>query len=320
MEHEEEDWEGVLISSVTLLLQDFLITLDAIQSNPPNWGLDRIDQASLPLDTTYAYNYDGTGVRVYIIDTGIRASHTQFGGRVTCGINLFGGTGCADGKGHGTHVAGIIGGISSGVAKNVQLVDVNVFGSRSTAAFSTVLAAYDYILAEKKANPTVPMVINMSLSVAAFKSEFENLVNKAVAANITVVVAAGNNAGDACQSSPAYVTSAITVGATDAFDKRANYSNYGPCVDLYAPGSKILSSFMHNDTSLVTLNGTSMACPHVSGAAALYLQKNPTWTPAQVREAMRGNATKAIARIWFPFNLYLKFRRTTRLLLQTDNI
>ena len=279
-----------------------------------------MDQDSLPLDNRYEYNYDGTGVKIFVLDTGIRATHNQFGGRVTCGINLRGGTGCNDVQGHGTHVAGIIGGSTVGVAKNVQLVDVNIFGNSTSTTFSAILAAFDYVIAEKKANPTVPMVINMSLGIEGVRLGYKDVVNKAVAANIVVVAAASNGGGNSCNYSPAFVTSAITVGATDSLDKRASFSNYGTCVDLYAPGVKIVSTYKDSDTSLATLSGTSMAAPHVTGAAALYLQKNPTWTPAQVWEAMKNDATRAIARIWFPLPLYLKFRGTTRLLLQTNNI
>lgn len=311
-----------MLTASFIYFQDFFIQLDAVQNNPSNWGLDRIDQANLPLDKRYEYDYDGTGVKVFVIDTGIRASHTQFVGRITCGIDLLGigGSGCADTQGHGTHVAGIIGGTSSGVAKRVQLVDVNVFGNSDTAAFSTILAGLDYVVAEKSANPTVPMVINMSLGSIGVTQEFDQAINEAVAAEIVVVVAAGNNRGDSCNFSPAFVTNAITVGASDVSDQRALFSNYGACVDLYAPGVNILSSFIYDDNSGVTLSGTSMAAPHVAGAAALYLDKNPTWTPAQVWNEMQKDTKEAIVRSLFPFRLFLRTRGTTKRLLQTDNI
>lgn len=293
-----------------------------MQFNPPSWGLDRIDQASLPLDGAYEYNYDGTGVQVYVIDTGIFAAHQQFGSRVKCGPNLVGvgGNGCADTQGHGTHVAGTIGGVSVGVAKKVELIDLNVFGSSNGAFFSTILAALEYVVEEKKANPSIPMVINMSLGSAGVIPEFDQAINEAVAAKIVVVVAAGNSAGDSCKYSPAFVPNAITVGASDVLDRRAPFSNYGACVDLYAPGVNILSAFIINDTHGVFMSGTSMAAPHVAGAAALYLQKNPSWSPGQVWDAMQRDATKAIARSWLPLRLFLRLRRTTRLLLQINNI
>ncbi len=298
------------------------MTLDAVQRNPPNWGLDRIDQTSLPLNNTYIFNYNGTGVRVYVVDTGIRASHTQFQGRVTCGFNPFGfgNNGCVDTQGHGTHVAGIIGGLTVGVAKHVQLVDVKVFGTERSTPFSIIRAGIEYVIAEKEANPTIPMVINLSLGSEGVQFEYEEAINEAVAANVVVVVAAGNSAGNSCQNSPAFARSAIAVGATDELDLRANFSNYGACVDLYAPGVSILSSSILGDTRGIRLSGTSMAAPHVAGAAALYLERNPTWTPAQVWDAMKADAVVAIPRIWLPFRLFLKFRTTTRLLLQTDNI
>ncbi len=295
------------------------MTIDAVQRNPPNWGLDRIDQNSLPLNQTYIFNYNGTGVRVYIVDTGIRASHTNFEGRVTCGFSYFGST-CGDTQGHGTHVAGIVGGLTVGVAKKVQLMDVKVFGNDRLTSFSAIRAGFDYIIAEKRANPTIPMVINLSLGTVGVKPEYEVAINEAVAANIVVVVAAGNNASDSCQNSPSYVKNAITVGATDELDLRANFSNYGACVDLYAPGVSIVSTYIYGDTSGARLSGTSMAAPHVAGVAALFLERNPTWTPAQVWTAMKADARRAIALIWWPVRQFLKFRTTTRLLLQTDTI
>jgi subtilisin family serine protease len=206
------------------------------------------------------------------------------------------------------------------VAKHVQLVDVKVFGTERSTPFSIIRAGIEYVIAEKEANPTIPMVINLSLGSEGVQFEYEEAINEAVAANVVVVVAAGNSAGNSCQNSPAFARSAIAVGATDELDLRANFSNYGACVDLYAPGVSILSSSILGDTRGIRLSGTSMAAPHVAGAAALYLERNPTWTPAQVWDAMKADAVVAIPRIWLPFRLFLKFRTTTRLLLQTDNI
>ena len=223
-------------------------------------------------------------------------------------------------RGHGTHVAGTIGGSAVGVAKKVQLVDLNVFGPNDGAAFSAIFAALEYVVAEKKANPSIPMVINMSLGSPGMDQFFGQAVNKAVAANMVVVLAAGNSASNSCNFSPSYVTNAITVGASDVSDRRAPFSNFGPCVDLYAPGVSILSSFIFSDTDSTVLSGTSMAAPHVAGAAALYLQKNPTWNPAQVWDAMKRDATRAIRRTFLPLRLTIRVRGTTRLLLQTDNV
>ncbi len=301
------------------LLQDFKLHLHTVQPNPPNWGLDRIDQANLPLDNAYEFNYDGSGVEVYVIDTGIRATHEQFGDRVRCGIQLIDNA-CIDRQGHGTHVAGTIGGAAVGVAKNVQLVNVNVFGANDYALFSTLFAALEYVRQEKQANPSIPMIINMSIGFRGVFPAFERAIDDVVAEGIVVVVSAGNSARSSCQFSPASATNVITVGASDKWDRSARFSNYGACVDIYAPGVDILSSSNLNDSIGAVFSGTSMAAPHVAGAAALYLQRNPTWTPTQVWNAMQSDARDAIVRAKFPFRKFVRARGTTHLLLQTDNI
>ena len=293
-----------------------------MQTNPPNWGLDRIDQANLPLNDSYEYTFDGTAVTVYILDTGIRSTHEQFGSRVTCGKNFIDGETCEDSNKHGTHVAGTVGGSTAGVAKNVNLVTVKVFGADGSGSFSTILSAVEFVIAQ---TPGTPRVINMSLGGRGISAEFEEGINEAVAAGIVVVVAAGNEARKACLSTPAFVPSAITVGASDIEDGVAFFSNHGSCVDIFAPGVDIYSAGWLADDQYVFLSGTSMAAPHVAGVAALYLQANPTWTPDQVWNAMRDDAIDAI---FFPIRLlpfrriarYFRTRQTTALLVQTQKI
>lgn len=275
------------------------------QNAPANWGLDRIDQSNLPLDNVYTTRCDGARVQVYILDTGIRKSHVEFGGRATCGANFVVGEDCRDYDGHGTHVAGTVGGATFGVAKKVDLVDVKIFNRDGVGSLSALLAGIDHVVAQKNKNPSKPMVLNMSLGAVGTSMEIKQAVDEAVAAGIVVVVAAGNRGVDACNYSPAFVPNAITVGATDKQDIRPVWSNFGSCVDIHAPGVLIVSASFLNDNSATILSGTSMSAPHVAGAAALYLQSNPKWTPAQVWNAMRDDATAAV-------------QGTNRLLLQTQ--
>lgn len=263
------------------------------QNSPANWGLDRIDQSSLPLDNVYSSRCDGTLVQVYILDTGIRLTHVEFGGRASCGANFVSGEDCQDYDGHGTHVAGTVGGATYGVAKRANLINVKVFNRDGAGSLSTVLAGIDHVITQKNKNPSKPMVINMSLGAPGTSTEIRNAVDEAVAAGIVVVVAAGNQGVNACNYSPAFVPNAITVGALDQQDVRPTWSNFGSCVDLSAPGVSIVSASFMNDRSATILSGTSMAAPHVAGAAALYLQANPSWTPAQVWRAIRLDATNA---------------------------
>ncbi len=301
--------------------QDFIVTIDTVQTDP-TWGLDRIDQTSLPLDETYEYAYDGTGVKVYILDTGIRSTHQEFAGRVTCGENFVIGEDCEDANGHGTHVAGTVGGLTVGVAKNVDLVTVKVFGFDGSADFSTIIGAIEFVITD---SPGTRKVINMSLGGPGRFTAFEDVINDAVAAGIVVVVAAGNEATRACDSSPSFVPSAVTVGASDIVDAAAVFSNHGSCVDIFAPGVDIYSAYWFDDDAYAILSGTSMAAPAVAGAAALYLEANPTWTPDQVWNAMRDDAVDAVyfPRKLLPFRSIARFfraRRTTGLLLQTKSI
>jgi subtilisin family serine protease len=256
------------------------------------WGIDRIDQRDRPLSTTFTYLNTGVGVRAYIVDTGIRLTHTQLAGRAVTGYDAVtaGGT-ASDCNGHGTHVAGTVGGTTHGVAKGVSLVAVRVLNCQGSGTNAGVIAGVDWVAN----NAVQPAVANMSLGGGA-NTTLDNAVKNAVARGITFVVAAGNGnffgiAQNACNYSPARVPEAITVGATTSTDAKASYSNYGSCLDIFAPGSSITSSWYTNDTATNTISGTSMASPHVAGVAALYLQSNPTATPAQVVSALTTNAS-----------------------------
>ena len=275
--------------SVMLVEQDQTMSISATQSGA-TWGIDRIDQRTLPLSTTYVYNADGTGVTVYIIDTGMNLSHTQFTGRASTGYDAVtaGGT-AADCNGHGTHVAGTVGGTTYGVAKSVNLVAVRVLDCAGSGTTSGVIAGIDWVTANKR----LPAAANMSLG-GGVSAALNTAVKNSVAAGVVYAVAAGNDGGDACLHSPAAEPTAITVGATDINDGFASFSNRGSCVDINAPGVNITSAWYNTNTATNTISGTSMATPHVAGAAALYLQTNPTATPAQVDAALKTNASTTV--------------------------
>jgi subtilisin family serine protease len=269
--------------------EDGAVTRSSTQSSA-TWGLDRIDQASLPLNSTYNYYADGTGVRAYILDTGIRATHTDFGGRVVAGFTAINdGNGTNDCDGHGTHVAGTVGGTRWGVAKNVTLVPVRVLDCAGSGTWSGVIAGVDYVTAQKNSLGG-PMVANMSLGGGAV-STLDTAVNNSVAAGVVHAVAAGNSNANACNYSPARAVSAITVGSTTSTDARSSFSNFGSCVDMFAPGSSISSAWYTGDTAAASLSGTSMASPHVAGAAALALQVYPTASAADITNLLKTNAT-----------------------------
>jgi subtilisin family serine protease len=269
---------------VAFVEEDAVVTADATQSNPP-WGLDRIDQRSRPLNAIYTFNWTGAGVFAYVIDTGIRTAHTQFGGRAANVFDAFGGNG-QDCNGHGTHVAGTIGGSTFGVAKSVNLRGVRVLNCSGSGTNSGVIAGVDFV----RLNRQNPAVANMSLGGGA-SSALDTAVNNLSNSGVPIAVAAGNSNANACNSSPARAANAITVGSTTTTDARSSFSNFGTCLDLFAPGSGILSAWFTSNTATATLSGTSMASPHVAGVAALYRQFNPGASAATVRNAIVNGAT-----------------------------
>ncbi len=274
--------------NVDYIEQDRTVALNQVSpENSATWGLDRIDQADRPLNSQYYFNYTGAGVNAFIIDTGIRADHAEFTGRVLAGYNAVADTnGTNDCNGHGTHVSGTVGGTTWGVAKGVSLIPVRVLDCTGSGSYSGVIAGIDWVAASSLR----PAVANMSLGGGASAS-LNAAVAGAVGKGVTMVVAAGNSNVDACSSSPAGEPSAITVGATDSGDVRATYSNYGSCVDIFAPGSSITSAWNSSSTATNTISGTSMASPHVTGVAALALAANPAASPAAVATFLSANAT-----------------------------
>jgi subtilisin family serine protease len=272
--------------SVAYVEQDQLMALQSTQSNAP-WGIDRIDQRALPLTGSYVYNADGSGVTVYIIDTGINYTHVEFGGRAVKGIDIYtpGGT-AEDCQGHGTANASIAGGATLGVAKHVRLVAVRVGNCAAGMSTSNTIAGVDWVTA----NRTLPAVANMSIAVG-LSAALNQAVENSIATGVVYVAAAGNNNFDACQLSPASAPDVITVGSTNSSDVFSYFSNWGPCVALSAPGEVISMAWVGSTTATNVAGGTSYASPHVAGIAALYLHAHPTATPYQVRAAILANAT-----------------------------
>ena len=276
--------------NVSYIEADSRVTASDTQS-PVTWGLDRIDQRSLPLSNSYTYNATGTGVTAYIIDTGIRFAHTQFGGRAVSGFDSVDGGSADDCNGHGTHVAGTVGSTSYGVAKGVRLVAVRVLNCQGSGSNSGVIAGVDWVTGNHAAGQ--PAVANMSLGGGA-NTSLDNAVNTSINDGVSYLVAAGNNNVNACNSSPARVAAAITVGSTTSSDSRSSFSNYGSCLDIFAPGSSITSAWHTSNTATNTISGTSMASPHAAGVAALYLQTNGSASPSTVRNAIVNTATPGV--------------------------
>jgi subtilisin family serine protease len=270
---------------VSYVEQDSKMRKSATQRAPASWGLDRIDQAALPLDRAYTFAGEGAGVQAYVVDTGTRLTHQEFAGRIDGGYNTArdrnNSGDASDCQGHGTHVAGTVAGAVSGVAKQARVIPVRVLACDGSGTNIDVIAGLDWIAQ----NARRPAVANLSLGGGASRS-LDSAVQQLVAKGIVVVAAAGNENTDACNGSPARAPEALTVAASDRNDRRASFSNYGACVDLFAPGHQIASAWHTGDSATKTISGTSMAAPHVAGAVALHLGAHPKAKPAEVAAAL----------------------------------
>jgi len=299
--------DGLLRDSRVARVETDGIAYASTTQSGATWGIDRIDQRALPLNGSYSYTASGSGVTAYIIDTGIRFAHGEFGGRASSGYDAVDGGSADDCNGHGTHVAGTVGGSTYGVAKSVALVAVRVLDCGGSGSWSGVIAGMDWVTA----NHSGPAVANMSLGGGASAS-VDDAVRRMIASGVATAIAAGNGnqggrAQDACKYSPARVAEAMTVGATDKTDTKASWSNYGTCVDWFAPGVGITSAWSTSNTATNTISGTSMATPHTAGAAALYLSTNPSATPQQVRDALFANTTQGVVKSSKTANNHLLF-------------
>lgn len=268
--------------NVAYIEKDQVVSINATTQSNATWGLDRIDQTSLPLNQTYNYEGNGSGVNVYVIDTGVRNTHEQFGGRSVSGFDFIDNdSDSSDCNGHGTHVAGTIAGSTYGVAKGAKIYGVRVLDCEGSGTTSGVIAGVEWVTAQHKK----PAVANMSLGGGTSQA-LDDAVKASIKAGVTYAVAAGNSNVSACNSSPSRVAEAITVGSSTSGDSRSDFSNYGTCVSVFAPGSDITSAWYNSNSATKKISGTSMASPHVAGVAALYLASNASSTPAQVKAAL----------------------------------
>jgi len=276
--------------SVKLIEQDQVVTAASTEMNAP-WHLDRVDQRSIPMDTMYNYSSMGTGVNIYLIDSGIRITHTDFGGRADVVFDGIGdGQNGIDCYGHGTHVAGIAGSSTYGVAKNARLHAVRVLNCSGQGSIAVTMSGIDWVTAHHVS----PAVANLSLILSGVSSAMDTAVTNSINSGVTYAIAAGNFGADACNYTPAHVPAAITVGASSVDDIRPNFSNFGSCVDIHAPGYNVTSLSYASDTGTAVMSGTSQSAPMVAGAAALYLSSNPTASPATVANAIKSTATTGV--------------------------